>query len=350
LLTKLKIATAVLLVAAILSGVAGLVYQTLAGETQVAQQNKGQPGNTPGPQPKRVAQPASSVTIHGPTKDGLAAFVVATRTKIKLGEDIPIFYGIMNVFTDVPEKTGTRKIWPVHLATGRENRSWFTVKGPDGKDLPSIAPAADWPILTDANVAITLRPGEFHGRVCPNLAGWHKLAGPGVYTITWTHDVHGPKGPWSGRLVSNEIQVELVGGKGNGDEKGQAIEKELVKLNGKWKQTSVETNGQKKTAPADGTPVVVTIKRDRWIVETGKRQTATRFSVDPTENPKAIDIHKYEGGKEFVDKCIYKFDNDTLIICSARMGLQGSSRIERPKEFTTANGGRTIFEFRRLEK
>ena len=207
LLTKLKIATAVvLLVAATLCGVAGLVYQSQAGETQVAQQNQGQPGNTPGSQPKRVAPPASSSTIHGPTKDGLAAFIFAPRNKIKLGDDIPIFHGIMLTESD---KIETRKIWPVHLAVGHENRSWFTVTGPDGKDLPSIAPAVEWPVL-NPNEAVTLHPGEFHGRVCSNLAVWHKLTKPGVYTITWTHHVEGPKGPWSGRLVSNEIQVELV--------------------------------------------------------------------------------------------------------------------------------------------
>jgi len=136
LLTKLKIATALLLVAATLSGVAGLVYQTQAGDTPAAQQNQGQLGNTPGPQ--LAAQPAISSTIHGPTKDGLAAFLFAARNKIRLGDQIPVFYGIM--FTG---KTETRRIWPVHLATGPENRSWFTVKGPDGKDFPTIAPAGE---------------------------------------------------------------------------------------------------------------------------------------------------------------------------------------------------------------
>ncbi len=42
------------------------------------------------------------------------------------------------MFEGVPDKSETRRIWPVHLATGPENRSWFTVKGPDGKVIKAV--------------------------------------------------------------------------------------------------------------------------------------------------------------------------------------------------------------------
>jgi uncharacterized protein (TIGR03067 family) len=145
--------------------------------------------------------------------------------------------------------------------------------------------------------------------------------------------------------------VSLTAGAAD-DGKDKAIQQELEKLKGKWKQVSVEMNGQEKPVPTQAPAVVVTIDGDKWTSEGPVGKKDSKFAIDPTQKPKAFDrIHKAKDGKgkDDVDKCIYKLEKDTLTICTARAGLLSPSSDERPKEFKTAEGG-TIFVYKRVEE
>jgi uncharacterized protein (TIGR03067 family) len=131
------------------------------------------------------------------------------------------------------------------------------------------------------------------------------------------------------------------------DEKGKVINQEMEKLQGKWKQVSVEINGKEFPVPTNK-GVIVTIDGDRWRVDGPDGKSESTFSIDPTQNPKAIDrIFKSKGEKDndTVRKCIYKLDKDTLSICRTKP----SDTKERPKEFKTADG-EAIFVYKRMEK
>jgi hypothetical protein len=151
----------------------------------------------------------NSLISKGITKDGLAAFVFSECNKVKLGQELPIHYGVVNLGED--GRNDPTKIWPIRRANAEGGQSWFTVKGPDGKKIPYGGGNRDFRRFNDPNVAITLLKGDFHGKICPNLFADHKIAKSGEYTIVWTMQVRGaPKGPWEGTLESNEIRVEVV--------------------------------------------------------------------------------------------------------------------------------------------
>ena len=139
---------------------------------------------------------------------------------------------------------------------------------------------------------------------------------------------------------------------GADNEKDKAIKQEQEKLQGKWRQVSVETNGEVKELPS-GVDVILTIDGDKWTTENRIGTVESTVKLDPTQNPKTLDrSRKGKVGKadEPGEKCIYKLDKDTLTICVARTGFEKSDASkERPKEFKTTEGG-TIFVYKRLEK
>ena len=140
---------------------------------------------------------------------------------------------------------------------------------------------------------------------------------------------------------------------GADDEKDRAIKQEREKLQGKWRQVSVETNGKVKEIPPD-VDVIVTIDGDKWTTENLAGKFESLVKIDPTQNPKALDrIRKGKDGKadESGENGIYKLDKDTLTICIARSGFGGKPEDakERPKEFKTTEGG-TIYVYKRFEK
>jgi hypothetical protein len=143
--------------------------------------------------------------LHGPDKQGLAAFVLVPRNKVKLGEAIPVFYGVMGLDN---VKGGAIKITPARLPTGENNFSWFSVVGPGGKKCPIFGPAGEWPLPESS---VTVHRGEVHGGYSWNLCGIHKIDEPGTYSIEWHYQSESFRGDvYGGRLDSNKVQFEVV--------------------------------------------------------------------------------------------------------------------------------------------
>ena len=118
------------------------------------------------------------------------------------------------------------------------------------------------------------------------------------------------------------------------DEPAKDAKKEEDKLQGEWTMVSMETRGAKHSED-DVKKYTLTIKGDEWTVMKGLSPGAGRtFKIDPSKDPKTLDLTIKLVNQERVSKGIYKLDGDTLTIC--RTEENG----ERPKEFkTTAESG-----------
>ena len=107
----------------------------------------------------------------------------------------------------------------------------------------------------------------------------------------------------------------------------KAMQDELKRFEATWKFVSIEVRGR--SVPAD------LFQDDRLILK-GKQFTSTvqgntthgTFKIDPTREPKTIDITFTDGpGKDNSQKGIYELDGDTQKICWAAPGKP------RPTEF-----------------
>ena len=122
-----------------------------------------------------------------------------------------------------------------------------------------------------------------------------------------------------------------------------AVKDELKRHQGTWAVTSSIYDGQ----PASQ-EIVRSIKRivtgDHVVWERdGKRFAGTRIEVDPSREPKTIDVIP-DGGRNRGERVlgIYKLEGDRLTIAMAAPGQP------RPKEFQAAKGsGWTLRTFRR---
>ncbi len=143
---------------------------------------------------------------HGPVKDGLAAFLICERNKFNLDQPTPLLYGI--VYNGPDENMAVPAPYP---AVDPSNRSWFSITGPDGNDVPYMGVYATFPRLSPKYV-LRLKRRNFHGRLTPNIRDDFKLCTPGIYTVKWHYQIESVVGDscWVGHLVSNEIQIEIV--------------------------------------------------------------------------------------------------------------------------------------------
>jgi hypothetical protein len=148
--------------------------------------------------------------VYGPDNNGLAAFLFLKRNKVKLGEEIPVCYGLMLLDNAEPIK-----IWPADDATKVPiDHSYFAIKDPDEEGVHFLGPAVDGGPQPDPNTAVTLQPGQLHGRHCSNLLkGYRTITKPGVYTVVWHYNIFANGGlpeetrPFNGHLESNEIKI-----------------------------------------------------------------------------------------------------------------------------------------------
>ena len=125
-----------------------------------------------------------------------------------------------------------------------------------------------------------------------------------------------------------------------------AVKKELAQLEGEWVMVSGERDGQ--ALPEEYVKSATRVAKDgvSTVTIAGMVVMKSKYTIDPTKKPKAIDFEPTEGeseGKKI--QAIYELDGDTLRFCLAPSGK------DRPTEFTAKEGsGRTMSVWKRAKK
>jgi uncharacterized protein (TIGR03067 family) len=125
----------------------------------------------------------------------------------------------------------------------------------------------------------------------------------------------------------------------------QAIKDELARHQGRWVASTSVYDGQE--APAEIVRSITRTVEDDHVVwhRDGKSFAGTRIELDPSRDPKAIDVIP-DGGKDRGERVpgIYKLEDDRLTICMAAPGRP------RPTEFKAEKGsGCTLRTFIRAK-
>jgi uncharacterized protein (TIGR03067 family) len=95
--------------------------------------------------------------------------------------------------------------------------------------------------------------------------------------------------------------------------------KELARLQGTWEMAALEVNGEEvPQKKLKGT--TLTIRGDRYIVKVKDTSHETTIKLDPTKDPKAIDMY-FPDGVEVpkLSKGVYDLDGDTFRLCRHQM-------------------------------
>ena len=118
--------------------------------------------------------------------------------------------------------------------------------------------------------------------------------------------------------------------------------KELEKLQGEWKVVSVDFRGKELDADTIKKMKLLVVKGNEWMAPSGGNLSIKR--IDPTKNPKELDLVLAAKGMEGVYPGIYKLDGDTFTFCRPASG-----KGERPKDFK-AGEEVVVFVFKRSGK
>ena len=114
---------------------------------------------------------------------------------------------------------------------------------------------------------------------------------------------------------------------------------ELKKFTGTWQAVSVFRDGRE----VQEEKVILTVKGEKYTLQTGKETVEGTHKLDPTRKPKTIDAVRTAGpdkGKTLLG--IYELTNDTFKICVAAPGK------DRPTEFASKPGsGTRLMVFKR---
>jgi len=144
----------------------------------------------------------------------------------------------------------------------------------------------------------------------------------------------------SARIVLPFLAVALVAADPPRDAK-----KELEQLQGEWTIVSLENRGQK-VAEETVKDMKLTVKGEEWkVTRDGTTVADVTFKLDPSKDPKAIDMTFKVNGEEAALKGIYKLDGDTLTLCRTMSPDAG-----RPTEFKTSADGGVLTVWKRAKK
>jgi uncharacterized protein (TIGR03067 family) len=109
------------------------------------------------------------------------------------------------------------------------------------------------------------------------------------------------------------------------------VKKDAEQLQGAWEATAYETAGRPATAD-EVKAFKVRVEGDRLTITTTEATTKTKFKLDPSASPKAIDLVIEDGdakGKTVLG--IYEVKGDELKLCVREVAARGG----RPKGFKT---------------
>jgi hypothetical protein len=155
---------------------------------------------------------------HGEVKDGLAAFLTCPGVRFKVGQPVPLDFGVVLVGagleseSDAMEKLQLR-VWRPTRPVDPLNISWLLVTGPDGQNVPYHGVAPDYRNTAPLNdeFSALLHHRDLVGRHHPDLRKNYDLSRPGTYNVQWGYAPFFRGGPWTGKLMSNEVKFEIAG-------------------------------------------------------------------------------------------------------------------------------------------
>jgi uncharacterized protein (TIGR03067 family) len=94
-----------------------------------------------------------------------------------------------------------------------------------------------------------------------------------------------------------------------------AVKQEREKFQGTWVLESSQFVTGKNPGKDLFKGVRVVVNGEIWTLSEGGKEIAKqKWTIDPTKDPKHLDLHFKRGEKEVVAKCLYKLDGDTLTI------------------------------------
>ncbi len=107
--------------------------------------------------------------------------------------------------------------------------------------------------------------------------------------------------------------------------------KEISKLLGTWKYVSATFEGK----PIDvGENEAVTLTKDSWTLRrNGNLISTSTWEIDSTKSPKWLTQFTRGGKVNFVDRWVYKFDEEQLVICKSSWMDE-----RRPNRFVSVEG------------
>ena len=118
-------------------------------------------------------------------------------------------------------------------------------------------------------------------------------------------------------------------------------EKTAQDLQGTWQAVDLEGNGEKRPAEEVNELKVVIRGDEIYAVKPQGEDPRSHFSLDPSKEPKAIDIIPQDGpSKGKIAAGIYALENGRLKLC---INIFGKDSSIRPTEFKTHEGDGVVF-------
>jgi uncharacterized protein (TIGR03067 family) len=141
------------------------------------------------------------------------------------------------------------------------------------------------------------------------------------------------------------VGVALLGA---ADDAGDAVQKEVAKLQGTWTATSLRWNG-KDLETVGKFAIQLEFKDDQATVRSSKdvekEYAKFRVKIDPSTDPHIVDIIIGAGvQKDAKMEGIYRIKEDELTICAKVFGN------DRPTDFESAEGSSTVLIVLKREK
>jgi uncharacterized protein (TIGR03067 family) len=222
----------------------------------------------------------------------------------------------------------------------------------------SLAPPTSLPAGTSRDITLRLdwpETGPAHALPLPHAAGNYQvqlllvfLAGgkqqyvtsqPATVELPAQEEARGKGGPTLPPVSAGSPPPAAPSGvAAGGGRAGEALQPEAQELRGTWTAES-QLYPMGRATPKNllqGQRLVLDGKD--WTLYQGDEVVHKRtWTIDPSKQPKHLDVHFQREGNEVTAKCIYKLDGDTLTIAHP-LG-ERIEAIDRPANFGPSEGG-----------